>query len=414
MTVSNQVSRVIYNGDGSQTSFPITFVYNDTAQVKAVLVASDGAETEWTLGSEYTVNTSNNTLNTEVGYTPASGQKLVVYRQVALTQETAYPSNDPFPAASHEAALDKLTLISQQLQDELKRSIKQSISTSGEITFPAPAADKLIGWNGDGTALVNLEDAAASASQAAASATAAATSASAAAASAAGLNLPDIEEGDIGKSLVVNAEEDGYELSTTGISDGDKGDITVSASGAIWTVDNNSISLAKLADIDASTGLKVIGRSTSSSGDPELLNVLDEDNLSSDSATSLVTQQSVKAYVDAGDDIQAYTDGTIAGGDEILFADVDDSDAVKKTTAQDIADLATVNLPAAEAVGSYIIAKIGGAMTQNNTTAGSNLSYVHWDNVNAFTVGNDVGVGTWRLMGDTFASGGTSIFLRIA
>lgn len=50
-----------------------------------------------------------------------------------------------------------------------------------------------------------------------------------------------------------------------GITDGDKGDVVVSASGATWTVDANAITDAKLRD---SAALSVIGRSTNSSGDP--------------------------------------------------------------------------------------------------------------------------------------------------
>ena len=49
------------------------------------------------------------------------------------------------------------------------------------------------------------------------------------------------------------------------ISDSDKGDITVSASGKTWTIDNDVVSDAKLRN---STALSVIGRSANSTGDP--------------------------------------------------------------------------------------------------------------------------------------------------
>jgi hypothetical protein len=48
-----------------------------------------------------------------------------------------------------------------------------------------------------------------------------------------------------------------------GVADGDKGDITVSSSGTVWTIDNNVISNAK---IRQSAALSVIGRSANSTG----------------------------------------------------------------------------------------------------------------------------------------------------
>lgn len=62
------------------------------------------------------------------------------------------------------------------------------------------------------------------------------------------------------------------------------------------TVADNSITFAKIQDIAT---MKVIGRTATGSGDSSEISILDEDNMASNSATSLATQQSIKAYVDA-------------------------------------------------------------------------------------------------------------------
>ncbi|MDF2747923.1 MAG: hypothetical protein K0S98_2210 [Propionibacteriaceae bacterium] len=80
----------------------------------------------------------------------------------------------------------------------------------------------------------------------------------------------------------------------SGVSDGDKGDITVSSSGTVWTVDNSAITLAKMANLAQNT---IIGRVTASTGVPEALtaaNVRTIINVA-DGATANDTDANLKA-----------------------------------------------------------------------------------------------------------------------
>lgn len=53
-----------------------------------------------------------------------------------------------------------------------------------------------------------------------------------------------------------------------GLSDGDKGDITVASSGTAWTIDNAAVTLAKMANINQ---YEIIARSSASAGVPQVL-----------------------------------------------------------------------------------------------------------------------------------------------
>jgi len=70
------------------------------------------------------------------------------------------------------------------------------------------------------------------------------------------------------------------------VSDGDKGDITVSNSGATWTIDNDTVTLAKLAHMPTA---RVVGRTTAGTGTPELLTISGTGSVAMTTSPTFVT-----------------------------------------------------------------------------------------------------------------------------
>ena len=159
MTVSTTSSRVRYTGDGSTTNFPVPYGFIDANDLEVIArTIGDGTETALVLGVDYTVTGGAGGTGTVHAVTaPDASLEWVIGRATARTQETDYTANDPFPAETHERALDRLTMIVQEQDEALGRVPtlpKSSALTS--LQLPEPSASTLLAWNGAGDGIVNV------------------------------------------------------------------------------------------------------------------------------------------------------------------------------------------------------------------------------------------------------------------
>ena len=174
MTVASTRNKVTYSGNGSTRSWPFSFNVPDASYMHVIITNSDGGET--TLSSGYSVDLDASTVTYPVDDLQdplAEGNKITLMREVPITQDMDLMNQGNYDAESLERAYDKLTMIAQQLKENIDRAITVSVSSADDdkLVYLANALSAVtggVGASGDVSYLLNAMQAAVNKSQQAA------------------------------------------------------------------------------------------------------------------------------------------------------------------------------------------------------------------------------------------------------
>ncbi|CAK7048708.1 hypothetical protein [Saezia sanguinis] len=153
MTVSTSSSQVgPYRGDDISTVFAVGFPFLESEHLHVVVV---DAANEVCLAPDvdyHVIATEAGDGQVELAQPLAAGKMLTILRKVPVTQLVNYVQGDIFPAKQHETALDKLTMIAQELVYEAGRAVKLPEADEGEFVLPSVSQRKnaLLGFDAGG------------------------------------------------------------------------------------------------------------------------------------------------------------------------------------------------------------------------------------------------------------------------
>lgn len=164
MTITTTARRVAYTGDGSTTAFAVTFPFFGTgasAELEVIeRVIATGAETVKTVTTDYTVTGGSGSTGTVTAVTaPPATVQWIIRGNTTNTQETDYTANDPFPADTHETALDRRTVVSQEIVETLGRALTfpktDSSALDPELPSSVDRANNFLGFDSDGNPIAS-------------------------------------------------------------------------------------------------------------------------------------------------------------------------------------------------------------------------------------------------------------------
>lgn len=214
MTISSQTRKAgPFVGNGTTTAFPFSFKVFAASDLQVVRANSVGVETVLTLNSDYTVTLNSNQTSNPGGTVTlasalATGSTMAMTSVIGYLQPTDLTNQGGFYPAVINTSLDRLTMLTQQLKEQVDRSAKLPITNdadadalvadivrladsadeidtvAGSVGDVNDVADNIAAVNNVSTNMAAVTAAVTSAANAATSATNAASSATAAASSA--------------------------------------------------------------------------------------------------------------------------------------------------------------------------------------------------------------------------------------
>lgn len=157
MSLSNLTVKESYDGDNSTTDFAITpgIIEDDSSEIKVYIRDESSSvitETIQVEGSDYTLTgrPDVNSQHTTVSFVsaPASTDKVIIIRQLDLTQELDATGNGEFKLVEHETAYDRFVAMIQQLQEQIDRTAKLKITSAvSGLSMDDPTAGYFLRWN---------------------------------------------------------------------------------------------------------------------------------------------------------------------------------------------------------------------------------------------------------------------------
>jgi hypothetical protein len=159
MTVSVKRNQVQFGGDGSTTAFTVNFPYTELDQVKVFLDT-----TEQTRTTHFTLTDPGATGTVTFGTAPAAGKLVTIKRETDYLQAIDYVNNDALDAETLEKAFDKLTMMCQQLDVKIEKSIgfEETVSEVDTTSLKLAAgtsdlAGKLLAFDSTGAFVTTQE-----------------------------------------------------------------------------------------------------------------------------------------------------------------------------------------------------------------------------------------------------------------
>lgn len=156
-TITNTATRTVTAyGDGSTTVFTIGFPFQADADIQVwdVNTGITPGVTQIPFGTgagKFQILGGDPGVSVVMGTAPSTSDYLIILRVTPRTQTVVYDEDQAFPAANHEAQMDKAMEAIQEIDFNMSQKVGLAVTSIASVpVFPDPVDNTFIGYDGSG------------------------------------------------------------------------------------------------------------------------------------------------------------------------------------------------------------------------------------------------------------------------